>query len=351
MAAKTISIGDRVVGEEHPTYIIAEMSANHLMSEERAYRIIDAAKEVGADAVKIQTYTADTITLDCDNEYFQITQGTIWDGTTLHRLYEEAYTPWDWQPRLKAYADKIGIALFSSPFDRSAVDFLEELEVPAHKIASFEITDIPLVRKVAKTGKPIIMSTGIAHLEDIERAVCACREEGNDQVALLKCTSAYPAPYDSINLRTIPNIAETFGVVSGLSDHTMGHDVAVAGVAIGARIVEKHLTLARADGGPDAAFSMEPDEFKAMVDGIRIVEKALGTVTYELSEKQIKSREHSRSLFIAADMKAGDVFTPDNVRSVRPAFGLHTMFYDEVMGRKAARDLAYGTPLSWDVIE
>lgn len=346
-----INIGDCAVGEGVPTYIIAEMSANHLMDEERAYRIIDAAKEAGADAVKIQTYTADTITLDCDNEYFQITQGTIWDGTTLHKLYEEAFTPWEWQPRLKEYADKLGMLLFSSPFDVTAVDFLEEIDVPAHKIASFEITDIPLIRAVARTGKPVIMSTGVAHLEDIERAVGVCREEGNDQIALLKCTSSYPAPYEDINLLTIPNIAETFGVVAGLSDHTMGYDVAVAGVALGARIVEKHLTLARADGGPDAAFSMEPDEFKAMVDGIRNVEKALGRVTYELTTKQVKSREHSRSLFVCADMKAGEAFTEENIRSVRPAFGLHTMFYDDVLGRRAAKDIAFGTPLAWDLIE
>lgn len=348
---KGFTIGGREVGEGRPAFVIAEMSANHLMSEERAHRIIDAAWECGADAVKIQTYTADTITLDCDNEYFQIRQGTIWDGTTLHRLYEEAYTPWEWQPRLKEHADGLGIPLFSSPFDLTAVDFLEGMDVPAHKIASFEITDMPLVRAVARTGKPVIMSTGIAHLEDIERAVTACREEGNDKIALLKCTSAYPAPYEDINLRTIPSLAEVFDVAAGLSDHTMGHDVAIAGVALGACIVEKHLTLARADGGPDAAFSMEPAEFKDMVEGIRRVEKALGRVTYELTDKQVRSREHSRSLFVSADVRAGERFTAENVRSVRPGFGLHTMFLDDILGRRASRDIPFGTPLSWDLVD
>lgn len=273
---KKLIIDGREISQTAPSYIIAEMSANHLMDKDRAMRIIDAAADAGADAIKLQTYTADTITIDCDNEYFQIKQGTIWDGTTLHKLYQEAYTPWEWQEDLMAHAKERGIACFSSPFDPTAVDFLESIGCPAYKVASFEITDIPLIRKIARLGKPVIMSTGISEMADIERAVNACKEEGNTQVALLKCTSSYPAPYEEINLRTIPNMAEAFDVVTGLSDHTMGHDVAVASIALGAKVIEKHLTLARADGGPDAEFSMEPQEFKEMVDGIRNVEKALG---------------------------------------------------------------------------
>lgn len=273
---KKLIIDGREISQTAPSYIIAEMSANHLMDKDRAMRIIDAAADAGADAIKLQTYTADTITIDCDNKYFQIKQGTIWDGTTLHKLYQEAYTPWEWQEDLMAHAKERGIACFSSPFDPTAVDFLESIDCPAYKVASFEITDIPLIRKIARLGKPVIMSTGISEMADIERAVNACKEEGNTQVALLKCTSSYPAPYEEINLRTIPNMAEAFDVVTGLSDHTMGHDVAVASIALGAKVIEKHLTLARADGGPDAEFSMEPQEFKEMVDGIRNVEKALG---------------------------------------------------------------------------
>ena len=347
----TISINNREIGKGKPAYIIAEMSANHLGERRRALQIIDAAKEAGADAVKIQTYTADTITIDCDNEYFQITQGTIWDGTTLHKLYEEAYTPWDWQPELKEYAESRGLDCFSSPFDTSAVDFLEQMDVPAYKVASFEITDIPLVRYIAKQGKPVILSTGIAHLQDIECAVKACHEEGNYQVALLKCSSAYPAPYEDINLRTIPNLAETFNVVSGLSDHTMGYEVAIAGVALGASIIEKHMTLCRSDGGADSAFSMEPDEFKSMVDGIRHVEKALGRVTYDLTEKQAKSREHCRSLFVVSPIAKGEKLTEGNVRSIRPGFGLPPSCYQQVLGTVARRDLLPGTPLSWDLFE
>jgi len=345
-----LKIGSREVGPGCPTYIIAEMSANHLGDRDRAFRIVEAAAEAGADALKLQTYTADTITLDCDNEHFQITQGTLWDGTTLHKLYEGAYTPWEWQPELKEYAESLGMDCFSSPFDPTAVEFLERMDVPAHKVASFEITDIPLIRMIARTGKPVIMSKGIARLEDIERAVTACHEEGNDQVAILQCSSAYPSPYEDINLRTIPNLAETFGVVVGLSDHTMGHDVAVASVALGASIVEKHLTLARADGGADGAFSMEPAEFKAMVDGIRMVEKALGHVTYGLTAKQQASRKFARSLFVVEDIKAGEELTSENVRSIRPSDGMEPRFLNEVIGRVARVDIAAGTPLSWDLV-
>lgn len=348
---KQIKIGNRYVGGNAPTFIVAEVSANHLQDFERAKAIIKAAADAGADAVKLQTYTADTITLDCDNDYFQITQGTIWDGTTLHKLYQEAFTPWEWQPELLKYANELGMECFSSPFDPTAVDFMEEMNMPAYKIASFEINDIPLIRKIAKLGKPIIFATGIAYLEDIERALQVCKEEGNEQVILLKCTSQYPSPYESMNLKVIPNMAEVFDCVTGLSDHSMGCTVAVASVALGAKMVEKHLTLSRADGGPDAEFSMEPAEFKQMVDEIRIVEKALGKVTYELTEQQVRSREDGRSLFVVKDVKEGEIFTEDNVRSIRPNFGLHTMYYEDILGKKAKKDIAKGIPLAWNLIE
>ncbi len=348
---KEIQIGKRRISEESPTFIIAEMSANHLMDFDRAVAIIQAAKDAGADAVKVQTYTPDTITLDCDDPCFQITQGTIWDGTTLHKLYEGAYTPWEWQPKLKKIAEEMGLEFFSSPFDLSSVDFLEEMGVPAYKVASFEINDIPFLRKIARLGKPILISTGIAYLSDIELALQTCREEGNEQVVLLKCASAYPTPYEDVNLRTIPSMREVFHCITGLSDHTPGTAVASAGVALGAKVVEKHLTLRRKDGGADAAFSMEPEEFKEMTDNIRMIEKALGKVTYDLTEKQKRSREHSRSLFVAQDMKTGDIFTPENLRSVRPSCGLHTRYYEQLLGRKITRDAKLGTPMSWDLVD
>lgn len=348
---KEIIIDGHVISENSPTFIIAEMSANHLMDFDRAVEIMKAAKEAGADAIKIQTYTPDTITLDCDDECFQITQGTLWDGTTLHKLYQTAYTPWEWQPKLQTIAKDLGLTFFSSPFDLTAVDFLEEMDVPAYKIASFEINDIPMIRKIARLHKPMIFATGIAHMADIELALKTCKEEGNEQVILLKCISAYPTPYEDINLRTIPSMKETFDCITGLSDHSMGHAVAVGAVALGAKVVEKHLTLSRADKGADGAFSMEPAEFKEMVDNIRIVEKALGRVTYELSEKQTREREHSRSLFVAKDMRAGEIFTPENLRSVRPGCGLHTKYYEELLGKKIAKDAALGTPMSWDLVD
>lgn len=347
---KKIRIGKRYVGEGEKTFVVAEVSANHLQDYGRAEAIIKAAAQAGADAVKLQTYTPDTITLDCDNDYFQITQGTIWDGTTLHKLYEEAYTPWEWQPRLMEYANGLGLECFSSPFDATAVDFMKEMDMPAYKVASFEINDIPLIRKIAGLGKPVILATGIAYLEDMERALQVCKEEGNEQVVLLKCTSAYPSPYEEMNLKVIPNMAQVFDCITGLSDHSMGTAAAVASVALGAKMVEKHLTLSRADGGPDGAFSMEPGEFKKMVDEIRIVEKALGKVTYELSEKQKRSREDGRSLFVVKNMKEGEIFTEENVRSIRPAFGLHTMYLDEIMGKRARTDISKGTPLDWKLI-
>ena len=348
---KEIRIGNHRIAEDAPAYIIAELSGNHNMDYDRAVRIIEAAAAAGADAIKVQTYTADTITLDCDDPCFQITQGTLWDGTTLHKLYEKAYTPWEWQPRLQKVAQDLGLDFFSSPFDFTSVDFLEGLDVPCYKIASFEITDIPLIRKCALLGKPLIISTGIAKPEDIELALATCREAGNEDVILLKCCSAYPTPYEDIHLRTMVDMAQRYDVLTGLSDHTMGHAVAGASVALGARVVEKHLTLRRADGGVDSAFSMEPEEFGQMIRDIRIIEKALGRVTYELGEKQTREREHARSLFVAQDMKAGDVFTPENLRSVRPGCGLHTRYYEHLLGRKITRDAKLGTPMSWDLVE
>ncbi len=346
-----IKIGNRIINENSGTYIIAEMSGNHNMDYNRAVKIVEAAAEAGADAIKVQTYTADTITLDCDDPCFQITQGTLWDGTTLHKLYEKAYTPWEWQPRLQKVAEDLGLDFFSSPFDFTSVDFLEKMNVPAYKIASFELTDIPLIKKVAELGKPVIMSTGIALPEDIELALETCKKAGNENVILLKCCSAYPTPYEDINLRTMVDMASKYDCTIGLSDHTMGSAVSVAAVAMGAKVIEKHLTLARADGGVDSAFSMEPAEFKEMVDNIRIVEKAKGKVTYELAPKQMAEREHARSLFISADIKAGEVLTPENLRSVRPANGLHTKYYEELLGRKVVRDCKYGEPMSWDMVE
>lgn len=343
-------IGEHEISADSPVYIVAEMSANHNMDFERAKEIIKAAAEAGADAIKIQTYTPDTITIDCKDECFR-TQSKLWEGMTLYELYQKAYTPWEWQEDLKEYAESLGIDFFSSPFDITAVDFLEKLNVIAYKIASFEINDIPLIRKVASTGKPIIISTGIAYLEDIELAIRTCREQGNNNIVLLKCLSAYPAPFEEMNLRVIPNLGETFGCEVGLSDHSLGSETAIAAVTLGARMVEKHLTLSREDGGADAAFSMEPDEFALMVKQIRNVEKALGKVTYQLTPKQVEQREGSRSLFIVRDVKKGERFTTENVKSIRPGIGLHTKYYEEILGRKAKEDFNLGTPLSWDKIE
>jgi len=344
-----IEIDDRRVGPDCPTYIVAEMSANHNQDFEQAVQIIQAAKEAGADAVKLQTYTPDTLTIDCDNEYFRIT-GTLWDGRTLYDLYGEAYTPWDWQPRLKEIANELGLDLFSTPFDDTAVDFLEEMGVPVYKVASFENVDLPLLRRIARTGKPMIMSTGMAALAEIDEAVRTIREAGGGQLALLKCTSAYPALPEEMNLRTIPHLAEAFGVPVGLSDHTLGIAVPVAAVALGACIVEKHFALSRALPGPDSAFSLEPHEFEAMVEAVRTTEKARGTVRYGVSGGEAESRVFRRSLFVVRDVKSGEIFTTDNVRPIRPGYGLHSRYLDEVLGRRASRDIKRGTPLSWSLV-
>lgn len=345
-----MNIGGRSIGPGHPTYVVAELSANHNQDFDKAVRIIHAARQAGADAVKLQTYTPDTITTASDREEFRIRGGTIWDGRTLHDLYGEAYTPWEWQPRLKKAAEGMGMDLFSSSFDATAVDFLEKMDVPAHKIASFELVDIPLIQKMAQTGKPLIMSTGMATVAEIEEALHAARIAGAKHIALLKCTSAYPAPAEEMNLRTIPEMARRFEVPVGLSDHTMGIAVPVAAVALGACIIEKHLTLSRSTPGPDSAFSLEPHEFKEMVDAVRVAEKALGEVHFGFSAKEEASRAFRRSLFAVEDIRQDEIFTAINVRSIRPGNGLHPRYMTEVCGKRAAREIKKGTPLRWEFV-
>lgn len=346
----SIEINGRRIGAGSPVYVIAELSANHNQDFGEAERLIVAAKEAGADAIKLQTYTPDTMTIAGSQPHFRVGRGTIWEGRTLYDLYGEAFTPWEWQPKLKAIASGLGLDLFSTPFDASAVEFLESMDVPAHKVASFELVDLPLIRAIARTGKPMIVSTGMATLAEIDEAVRTAREAGATQIALLKCTSAYPASPDEMHLRTIPHLAASFGVPVGLSDHTMGVAAPVAAVALGASILEKHLTLSRATPGPDSAFSLEPHEFKATVDAVRATEQALGTVHYGASEREASSLAFRRSLFVVADVKAGQPFTSDNVRSIRPGNGLHTRYLGEIIGRHAARDIERGTPLSWDLV-
>ncbi|PHM18606.1 MAG: pseudaminic acid synthase [Sulfuricurvum sp. PD_MW2] len=343
-----MKIGHHNIDEK--VFIIAELSANHNGSLDTALKTIDAMKASGADAVKLQTYTPDTITLDCDSEMFTISQGTLWDKRKFHDLYAEAMTPWEWHSILFDHAKSLGMEAFSSPFDNSAVDFLSELDVPAYKIASFEITDIPLIEYTAAKGKPIIISTGIATQDDIEEALNACWRAGNDQITLLKCTSAYPAALEEMNLLTIADMKNRFEVSVGLSDHTMSLSAPVAAVALGARVIEKHFILDRGMGGADSAFSLEPQEFKMMVDAVRDTEKLLGKVTYDLSAKSLKSREFSRSLFVAEDVKAGDAINSLNVRSVRPGFGLPPKYLKAIIGKQFKEDISKGTPLSWEHI-
>ncbi len=332
------------------TFIIAELSANHNGSIDVAKQTMLAVKKLGVDAVKIQTYTPDTITIDSNKEDFQI-HGGLWNGYNLYGLYKVAYTPWEWHQELFSYANEIGITLFSTPFDNSAVDLLESLNNPIYKIASFEITDVNLIRYAASKGKPMVISTGIATLEDIELAVKTCREVGNDDITLLRCVSAYPAPLENVNLRTMVDMKERFGVKVGLSDHTLGADVAVAAVAVGAELVEKHIILDRANGGPDAAFSMNIDEFGSMVSSIRNVEKAVGDVFYPNDVASIPGRQFSRSLYVAENMKKGDVITESNVRSVRPGFGLHPKYLKEILGKRVNCDLVKGERMSLEYID
>jgi pseudaminic acid synthase len=345
-----MKIGTRSIGPGSPVYVLAELSANHNQDYDQALRIIQAAKDAGADAVKLQTFTPDTITIASDRDEFRIAGGTIWDGRNLHDLYSEAYTPWEWQPGLKKAAEDLGMDLFSSAFDPTAVDFLEEMGVPAHKIASFELVDIPLIQRMARTGKPLIMSTGMATAEEIEEALQSARAAGATQIALLKCTSAYPAPAEEMNLRTIPEMVRRFGVPVGLSDHTMGIAAPVAAVALGACIIEKHLTLSRSSPGPDSAFSLEPHEFKAMVGAVRTAEQALGEVQFGLSAKEEASRVFRRSLFVVQDVQQGEIFTESNVRSIRPGHGLHTRHLANVLGKRAAREIKRGTPMTWEFV-
>jgi pseudaminic acid synthase len=331
-------------------FIIAELSANHNGSIETAIETIKAAKRAGADCIKLQTYRADTITIDSKKDDFLI-KGTIWEGKNLYELYQEAYTPWEWHPELFRVAKEEGLICFSSPFDKTAVDFLETLDVPAYKIASFEITDIPLIEYVASKGKPIIISTGIATEKDIELALQACRKMGNYDIALLKCTSSYPAPIEEANMIMVKDLAERYGVVSGLSDHTIGSTVPLVATCFGARIIEKHFILDRSIGGPDASFSMNEEEFTAMVKAVREAEKAIGKVDYHLTEKQIKGKDFSRSLYVVKDLKKGDVITDESVKSIRPGFGLHPQFLPEILGKKINRDLEKGERFEWEFIK
>lgn len=349
---QAFQLGSKLIGPGLPVYIIAELSANHNGSLEQAVRLVEAAHAAGADAVKLQTYTPDTITLQSDEELFRVQSGTPWSGRTLYDLYREAYMPWDWQTVLKEVANRLGMALFSSPFDTTAVDFLEKMQVPAYKIASFELVDLHLIRRVAATGRPVILSTGMATLSEIEDAVKVVQSAGDGvPLALLKCTSAYPAPPDSMNLRTIPDLITKFQVPVGLSDHTLGTVIPVAAVTLGACIIEKHLTLSRADGGPDALFSLEPQEFSELVRSVRVAERALGGTRYECSEAELNSRMFRRSLFIVEDLSAGSTLQSNHVRSLRPAAGLVPKYLDEVLGRKLRIPVKRGTPLQWNMLE
>lgn len=345
-----LKIGKHSIGPGFPTYVVAEISANHRQDFEEAVKLVRAAKEVGANAVKLQTLTPDTITLKSDREEFRVGGGTLWDGRTLYDLYEETYMPWDWQPKLKDVANEHGLDLFSSPFDPTAVDFLEHMGVPAYKVASFEIVDLPLIERMARTRKPLIISTGMATRKEIQAALDAARASGARQIALLKCNSGYPAPPEEMNLRTIGDMQKRFRVPVGLSDHTLGIAASVAAVSLGACIVEKHFTLSRSIPGPDSAFSLEPSEFKAMVEAIRAAEAALGTVRYGPTSSEKKSLPFRRSLFVVEDMKEGELFTDRNVRSIRPATGLPPSEMKRVVGRRARRDIARGTPLRRDLI-
>ncbi len=348
--SSVININGRMVGEGHPAYIIAEMSANHAGSIDRALELVHVAKEAGADCVKIQTYTPDTLTIDCGNEYFQIGKG-IWEGENLYSLYQKAYTPWEWQERLRDEAAEAGIDFLSTPFDSTSVDFLEKLGVSFYKIASFELVDIPLLEYIAARNKPIVMSTGMGTLEEITEAVSAIYSTGNRQLALMKCSSAYPAKREEMNLGTIRDLRARFDIPVGLSDHSMGAYSAVTAVAMGASIIEKHFCISRAIENPDSSFSMEPDEFRDMVDQVREVERAIGTVTYGVSQQEESNACFRRSLFVVKDIAAGERLTPENIRSIRPAYGLKPKYYKDVLGRTAKCDLKRGTPLTFDVVD
>ena len=346
-----MSIAGHAIGPGKPVYVIAELSANHGGEFERAAAIVRAAKDTGADAIKLQTYTPDTITIDSDAAPFRHGDGSLWAGKTLHQLYGEAYMPWDWQPRLMLLAQELGLDCFSSPFDATAVDFLADLDVPAFKVASFEIVDLPLVRRMARTGKPMIISTGMATEAEIDEAVTAAREAGASEIALLKCTSAYPSPPSALNLGAIPRMMERWGLPVGLSDHTTGEAAPVAAVAVGAAIVEKHMTLSHDVATPDAPFSLDPGEFKRMVAAIRAAEEGLAGAELGPTPAEMESRKFRRSLFVVENVAAGEPFSERNVRSIRPAAGLHTRYYEQVLGRRAASSIGRGTPLAWELVE
>ena len=349
MKIKEFTVGKRKIGAGNPVFIIAEMSANHLQSYNRAVQLIKAAKKAGADAIKLQTYTADTMTIASDASDFKI-KGTLWDGETLYDLYTRATTPWEWYGGLKKVAEEEDIILFSTPFDRTAVDFLDRHDIPAYKIASFEAVDIPFIEYVASKGKPVFISTGICSREEINDAVASCRRVGNEQIVLLKCTSAYPAPIDAMNLYMLPDMQKRFGTLVGLSDHTMSPTGAIASVALGACIIEKHMTLKRSDGGADAEFSLEVNEFQKMVTAIREAESALGTVSYDLFEKSAKGREFCRSLYVVSDVKSGDIITEVNIRSIRPGYGMAPKHFHTIIGKKFKNDVKRGTPLSFEMV-
>jgi len=346
-----LNIGGRRVGPGEPVFVVAEMSANHNHDYQQAVAILRAAKDAGADAVKLQTYTPDTMTINHGGEGFVVGKGTLWEGRNLYDLYTEAFTPWEWQKDLRDEAKRLGLGFFSTAFDESAIDFLEELEVPVHKVASFEIVDLPLIRRMAATGKPLIMSTGMSTEAEVREAVETARAAGSRDILLLKCTSAYPAPPSEMNLATMAALGKTFGTAVGLSDHSMGHAVAVAAVALGACMVEKHFTLSRKVKGPDSEFSMEPAEFSEMVKAIRVAEAALGTVKYGAGEAEEKSKVFRRSLYVVKEVKRGEALTAENVRAIRPGFGMHTRHLTEVLGHRAAKELAKGTPLDWSMVE
>ena len=345
-----IEINGRRIGPGYPTYVVAEMSGNHNQDFDKAVQILKMAKENGADAVKLQTYTPDTMTIDCDEPPFILPNTNTWGGTSLFELYKTAYTPWEWQADLFKVSAEIGIDCFSTPFDASAVDFLDNLGVPVFKVASFEVMDIPLLKKIASKGKPVIMSTGMATIGQIQEAFDTLRSEGVEDLMMLNCASAYPAPPDILNLSNIPHMARTWKVPIGFSDHSLGIEAALASVALGACLIEKHVTISRAEGGPDAAFSLEPDELRAMTSGVRVVEKALGTVGYGPSEAEIGNIVFQRSLFAVEDIAGGERLTPRNVRVIRPGDGLAPRHYDEVIGRSAASDIKRGTPLTWFLV-
>lgn len=341
----------RLIGSGHPVFIVAEMSGNHNHNIKRAYKIIDAASEAGADAIKLQTYTPDTMTINSDKEYFWIKTGKLWKGQTLYNLYKKAYTPWEWQPKLKKYAEEKGLICFSTPFDETAVDFLETMNMPLYKIASYEITDIPLLRKIGHIQKPVIMSRGMATVKEINLALKILKEAGTKEIAVLHCVSSYPANPADMNLKTIPDIERRFGVISGLSDHGISNTAAIASVALGARIIEKHLTLSRKDGGVDSAFSLEPGEFRNLVLAIRETEATLGKIHYGPTDAELKDKLYRKSIFVVEDIQKGEKFTKENIRVIRPGYGLAPRYFDCIIGKSSSRYIERGTPIKWDMVK